>query len=268
MQERVVIVGSEGFVGTSLAKALGRPEHDVEVISLSRRSLDITSDSMDWALDHADVVVNAAGSTSEDLKDLFMTNVYGAAALAQWCAATGVRRLIHLSSGSVLEGHSGDVDESFEGLPKSPYALSKHLGEQAASLLFSGGVSIIRLFYPYGRGQRPQRLFTRLADAIQRGEPIQVNQDGGPAIQLCHIDDAARLIVEDFVFGEEPPDLVNLASDHVLTVASIAERLGEMIGRSPNLVSRREPVILPLARPYRPGEWRQFTAEAVLAISP
>jgi nucleoside-diphosphate-sugar epimerase len=49
-------------------------------------------------------------------------------------------------------------------------------------------VAVIRLFFPYGEGQK-RGIFRLVSDSIQNGSTLTVNQGGAPKINPVHIDD-------------------------------------------------------------------------------
>jgi nucleoside-diphosphate-sugar epimerase len=118
--------------------------------------------------------------------------------------------------------------------------VTKHLAEQA--LLASGwpfeAVSL-RYFAPYARdGSNP--LIAHLLGRLERGEPIDVGADDGPAMNPVHISDAVTLTLRA-VDAARPPRVVNVAGPEVVSRTRFVELLGDAIGRRPVIRRGREP---------------------------
>jgi UDP-glucose 4-epimerase len=164
--------------------------------------------------------------------DLFAPNVQGTLELLDYAARAGARRFVYVSSGGVSGYHRRPIPEDARPSPSSAHLMSKVAGEQAvragsASLPFT----IVRLFFPYGPGQR-ERLIPLLCGRLMRGEPIVVGIGGAPVINPVHVNDAVRLLAR---MGESagPDEVVNLAGCEVASVRELAERLARHLGRRP-----------------------------------
>ena len=130
---RIVVVGSAGFIGSSLVRHL--ESRQVNVVGLDRSDVDATDEAaVVRLLRSGDVVVNAvgyavAGDESANGQRLCRElNVGVPVALASACATVGALQFIHLSSVAAmghLEGTVVDVDA--KGPLLNSYASSKRL---------------------------------------------------------------------------------------------------------------------------------------------
>lgn len=231
---RVAIVGATGFVGYALSESLGRIGH-TEIFRLQRPDFELT-DMGGWNLpDGLDAVVIAAGATTGDSGMLHAVNVAGPARLAGHCRKRGVRRLVLLSSGAVYGDTSEATHPGLEAKPSSAYGRSKLEGECAVREAWGGeGLAVLRLYFPYGPGQRSPRLMPRLVQRVADGQPIVCRPDGGPVLSLTHISDLQDIVIRDFVAGARD-GVFNIASDVRASIEQIAWGIGTHLGRAPNL---------------------------------
>jgi UDP-glucose 4-epimerase len=143
----VVVTGSAGRVGSKVVARLLAQGHQVTGFDL--RPLGLAQDSYrevvgtfddaaaaTQALDGAQVLIHLGAFMSwlpADAERLFCANVEGTRVLLAAAAAGGVKRLVFASSGEVYpEGapkHS-PIDETHPLEPRSPYGLTKLLGEE------------------------------------------------------------------------------------------------------------------------------------------
>lgn len=167
MSNRVVLFGSEGFVGSNILKWIKEPD----VVAPSLVDVDFTNlDSLQGMLRPADIVVNAAGyanatDTTERGKALFQSvNVDGLRNLAKICADAKVGQLIHISSVAAMGRWSQEhVTEEMSVCTESPYAASKLIGEQLlAEYTDCFPITILRPTSVFGEGRGLAAMLCRL----------------------------------------------------------------------------------------------------------
>ena len=131
MSHRILITGAAGQLGRELQRTAPA---DLEVIALTRESLDITSAEQVRALfatTFPDLVINAAAYTAVDRAEsepekAMAVNCDAAANLARACAESGAR-MIHVSTDFVFDGSASS--------PYAPEAATSPLGEYGRSKL-------------------------------------------------------------------------------------------------------------------------------------
>lgn len=175
----VVITGASGFVGRVLTRKARAAGH--EVIPLSRDDDLMPNgyedvDALKHHLAGADVVLHLAarahlGGTSTD----FDCNVRATCAVARAALATGVRRLVLLSSigvnGNVTRGRS--FSESDAPAPVEPYARSKlRCEEEVRSILDGSSTQWTILRPPLVYGPDAPGNFGKLVRLVQSGVPL------------------------------------------------------------------------------------------------
>ena len=149
--QKILITGSEGFIGKALCRRLSFSPGKYELYTLDRNGsginhwvVDITSNQLDLAITeiNADTIIHLAGNVSvkfsieNPLVD-FQVNAMGTLALVKSALKTRCRNLIYINSGGAIYDSSAPLpfDEKTPTKPVSPYGLSKLIGEQYLSLL-------------------------------------------------------------------------------------------------------------------------------------
>lgn len=158
IQNRIVLFGSSGFVGSHIAAALS----DCELVTPEWPAVDITRpDSLRGIIKPGDIVINAAGyANSTDVtprgRTLFRAvNVEGLRNLAEAAAEGGTAQFVHISSVAAMGRLEGiNISEDACGPITSPYAESKRDGERLLAE-FSGRmpITVLRPTSVFGEGR-------------------------------------------------------------------------------------------------------------------
>ncbi len=147
----IAITGAKGLLGSFILKklisknqqvvALKRPDSDLSAVrdlAVDWKEGDITNSlSLSEILKDADTVIHAAAKVSFDSRakeKIFQTNVIGTQNVVNACLASGVRRLIFISSVAALGRKKGltEINEDNKWVDSelnSDYAVSKYLAE-------------------------------------------------------------------------------------------------------------------------------------------
>ncbi len=200
---RIMIVGGYGELGSALANACWKADH--EALPLSRLGCDVTDGESclravaEWP---PDVIVNCAAYHKVDLAesdgadDAVAVNSYGAANLAI-AAREAKARLVFVSTDYVFDGKTGrPYVESDATNPVNAYGVSKLAGELATE---GSGVPwlVVRtagLFGGHGKSQKNGDFFRRLVARWRRGEPISIVDD--LVTSLTYVPDLAASILD------------------------------------------------------------------------
>jgi len=130
----------------------------------------------------------------------FDVNITGTSLLFDAARRAGVRRAVVASSAAVY-GESGALPliEETPLQPRSPYALSKRVGEMYAELFtgaFGFEVVALRYFNVYGPRQRPDSMYAAAVPIFARrlldNRPVTVFGDGGQTRDLINVHDVVR----------------------------------------------------------------------------
>jgi len=223
--ERIVITGGAGFVGSHLAEELHRADADVEVIdSLHAGRADLVPDGV--TLHETDIrsselseIVKSANPTilyhlaalhyipycNDHPEETFETNVLGTRRVLEAARAEGqLGCVVSASTAGVYEPAPEPHSEADSRDPIDIYGRTKLIGEDLCELFQSDtGVPTVsaRLFNIYGPNETNEHLIPAILTQVR---------DGARTIDLGNLEPA-----RDFIHVEDVRDaLMRLASDH------------------------------------------------------
>lgn len=256
---RVLITGSDGYLGSVMAPFIAAAGHDVVGLDaglFSACRLDHPPDASQpptlWLdvrdvqiqhLEGFDAVIHLAALSNDPLGDLdpeltYQINLHATTRLARLARDAGVRRFLFSSSCSIYGAAGGDevLDEHAPMRPVTPYAVSKVEVEQALHDLAEPGFSPVYLRNATAYGLSPRLrvdlvLNDLVASAALTGQ-IRVLSDGTPWRPIVHVEDIARA----FLAALEAPSHVihdrafNVGSDdHNLQVRQLATIVSDVV---------------------------------------
>jgi nucleoside-diphosphate-sugar epimerase len=214
---RVLITGSEGYIGPVMARTLWRAGHEVSgldagyfagctfgepgiVIPRTQKDLrDVTSAD----LVGYDAVVHLAALSNDPMGDFNPEltsdiNFRASVRLARAAKTAGVSHFLYASSCSVYGGAGGDAAATEDSPldPLTPYAVSKVRSEEAISALADRHFSPVFLRNATAYGVSPRMrldlvLNTLTAWAHTNGV-VRILNDGTPWRPIVHIEDISR----------------------------------------------------------------------------
>lgn len=229
---RVLVTGSAGFIGfhaaslllQSGAKVLGvdnfTPYYDPSLkerrnailsnhqnFELARISIeDGTALSQAWQDFAPDAVIHLAAQAGvrysiDHPADYVGTNIVGTFNLMELARHNPVRHFLAASTSSV---YGANTTMPFDELqrtqtPMSLYAATKGATElmgHSYAHLFGIPTTFFRFFTVYGPWGRPDMALFKFADAMLRGEAIDVYNNGEMARDFTYVDDLVRSIVD------------------------------------------------------------------------
>jgi GDP-4-dehydro-6-deoxy-D-mannose reductase len=245
---RALVTGATGFLGRRLAARLAADGCEVVGAAIERhglpagvafRALDVRDAAAVGALvcelDPDRIFHLAAlshvGDSWKRIADSYEVNVLGTEHVA---AAARGRRWVFVSSaevyGAVEEGGQ-PIGEGRAPRPRSPYALTKAVGERAA---LAAGAVVARCFNLVGAGQLASFALPSFASqlaAIGAGGAPPVLRVGNLAARrdFVHVDDAAEALA---ILAErgEPGSVYNVASGEARTIGQALDGLIAMAG--------------------------------------
>jgi 2-alkyl-3-oxoalkanoate reductase len=218
---RLLVTGATGFLGAHTCRELVSRGHQVRAFGRDFSGFAIAgaeivrgdlrdADAIRRICAGMDGVVHTGALSSPwgKLEDFMAVNVTGTRSVLEACAATGVRRLVHVSSPAVIfTGRDHLLERDDAPYPKtfsSHYAHSKKLAEE---LVLEARdrleLVVLRPKAIYGPGDRA--LLPRMVSAARSRRLPQVGT-GENLIDLTFIDDAVRAIV---LALERPPPCSN-----------------------------------------------------------
>ncbi len=214
---RVLVTGSEGYIGSLLTPMLIELGHDVVGLdigfyrnawlynSLNRAPACITKDQRDITvedLEGFDAVVHLAELSNDPIGQLnpditYTINHKGSLRLARLCKEAGVTRFVYSSSCSIYGvGNSDLKTEESETFPQTAYADCKRLVERDVSALADDDFSPTFLRNATAYGASPRMRFdlvvNNLSGLAWTTNKITMTSDGTPWRPLVHLLDICQ----------------------------------------------------------------------------
>lgn len=234
---RVLVTGSEGFIGRHVVAALRRKGHDVvglDLVALDPlERADVREPLPTAPFTGVDVVVHLAGRAGvapslREPREYVATNTTGTAHVLASATRAGVGRVVIASSSSVYGECTRPARETDPPRPLSPYASSKVGAEAlAARAALKAEVVVVRPFTVFGPGQRPDMLIARLLG----GESLRLwsfRRDFTP------VDAVADAIVESCsVTLPAAFQVFNLGSGRPVGAAELLDAVTDVTGTRP-----------------------------------
>jgi nucleoside-diphosphate-sugar epimerase len=126
--------------------------------------------------------------------------------------------------------------------PVTLYAAAKLALMRMLEARFSGSKTAFtwaRLFYLFGEGENPARLYPTLHRKLSAGEPMQLSS-GDKLRDFLDVKLAGKMIAE--LVDSLPPGVVNICSGKAVTLRAIAEEIADIYGRRDLLSFGNAPV--------------------------
>jgi nucleoside-diphosphate-sugar epimerase len=272
---RILITGGTGFIGSTLGPRLIAAGHELFCVCRPGSSASF-GETVVWDAaspagmskfpEAIEAVIHLAQSRSYrnfpgDSREMFDVNVGMTMSILQWAARSKVKQFCLVSSGAVYEPFSGALQEDAALGPHGFLGASK-LASEIMARPFAGlfKLNILRLFFPYGPGQR-DRLIPDLIRRIRCDEAIQVTANSeGMRLVPTFVEDIAGVLVASV--ESSWTGTVNVATPEALSIRRIAELIGRQLGIEPKLeIVERTPIdIVPdLDRLASRFDLRRFT---------
>lgn len=244
----IAVTGASGFIGSALVDRLG--EH-ADILAFARSGTvdtgvhstctsDLSVRPPPLLIPRCDTIVHCAASmNANDRNELWSANVTATRNMLEWAVETKCKKFIYISTGSVYGYRPGVLSKENDPLhPIGDYGHTKHIGEtlcQYYSAIHGLSLDILRLYFPYGPGQR-KGMFKLIADAITNGNQLTVNKNGGPYVTPTYIHDVVAAI-ERCVFTRESSSIYNLCGTETIGFGDAVVKIESLLGRKANLIS-------------------------------
>lgn len=287
MNNRVVVTGGAGFIGSSLVRGLLRKgARRVAVIDNCltghRANLDEVADRVDYfdvdirdyggvrqAMEGASRVFHLAAipsvprSISEPVPS-HEVNVDGTFNVFRAAQEAGAERVIYAASSSAY----GDTPtlpkvETMRPSPKSPYAAQKLMGEYYASVFsscFGLETVALRFFNVYGPRQDPTSPYSGVLSIFMKclleGTAPVIHGDGEQSRDFTYVEDVVALLIKASTAKGVSGNVYNAGNGNRYTLNHIWRVLQGITGSS----------IEPIYGPARAGDVRDSQADTRAAV--
>ena len=167
--------------------------------------------------------------------NIFNINVGSTAYLLEYARLSSAQHFILTSSGGVY----GNSDNAFKENFNIEYRgeLGYYLGSKLCAEILAQNytpfmaVSVMRIFFMFGKGQNRSMLLPRLVDNIVNDIPIELQGENGICINPVHVADVVFAL--ERCLKTKVSRTINLAGTEVLSLRDIAVKIGNMVGKQP-----------------------------------
>ena len=247
---KVLVTGGAGFIGSHLVDRLVDDGHEVVVLDnfLNGNKIDsgtiekidlIEGDVRNEETVHqvtkgCELVYHLAAYLGVDIVadnpvETMETEALGTRNVGNACIASGVERLIYISTSGVYGKAAIEqaVDEDFLAAPNSSYAIAKRYNEIYLQALFQEKhlqSCSLRYFNVYGPRQDERMVIPRFFNQALKGAPLSVYGTGQQTRDFTYIDEvieATVLLAERFKGCE----IVNIAKGEDASIVEIANKI-------------------------------------------
>jgi len=247
---KILITGSQGFIGRNLSNYLGEKGYEVIGVDIAEGA-DIRLDVSDYgacsekllSLDF-DAVIHLAAIVSipkslEDPRRCFEVNSFGTLNMLEIAARKDVERFIYASSANVY-GVPVElpVKETTPLNPRTPYDYSKVVSEkfiECYSKVKGVKAVIFRNWKLFGEYDVETTAIPRFIKACLRNEPLTLYNEGRDTtdptyiLNFCHAVELA--LKKDEAVGE----VFNLGTGNEVSIRELAEKIRKLTGSSSEL---------------------------------
>lgn len=256
---KILVTGGAGFIGLHLVERLLTEWHQVVVVDkLYKGEAKLLYDMYNCTcyigdicdrdflqnivdLETPDVIIHLAAMTG--VRDSFKypnkymkTNVEGTLNILECMKNSGIKKIIFASSSSVYGDNKEELFSEDTGnlQPISPYACSKLCGENLIytySKAYNIQAVCLRFFTVYGPRQRKDLAIRKFAEAIIKGEPIEIYGDGTSSRDYTYISDVIEGIILAIKYDKTLYEIFNIGGGTSTSlndmVATVAEEVGK-----------------------------------------
>jgi UDP-glucose 4-epimerase len=268
---KILILGSEGFVGNNLVEGLSQ-NHEVSCADLIGNSnhtnytkIDVTNPSnVENTVKDVDVVIDLVAhslvSSIEGPVKNAQVNIIGLLNVLEACTKNNIKKIIFTSASSLIgEPKKPQVSEIHPATPKTAYGISKLASEHYLRLyneLNNLNFVIFRFFNIYGPFQK-NGLIPSLYSKIKNNQPLTVFGKGDQIRDYVFIKDIIPFFEKAISTSLADNKAFNMGTGKGTRIVDIIEILSKTMNVKPKIEFQ----------PQRPGEIGNFVADTTLLSS-
>lgn len=251
-EDRVLVTGASGFVGSALLKQLAARGIDSMPVYRSGSApmgqpsyrVDAIDGQTDWtnAFDGVSTIVHLAARVhvlNDRVKDALTAyraiNLHGTVRLAERAAAAGVRRFVFISSIKV-NGPGTTIGQPYTAqsipAPDDAYGISKLEAERAlADISAATGMEVVVIRPPLVYGPGVGANFRQLIRLAKSGMPLPLGSVRHNRRSLVAVGNLVDLIVQCCTHPAAAGQVFLVSDGEDISTAGLLERLAKAMGR-------------------------------------
>ncbi len=265
---KILILGSEGFVGNNLVDGLSK-NHEIYCADMVSESNHknysqfnvIDSESVMKTVQNVDVVIDLVAhslvSSIEGPTKNAEVNIIGLLNILEACRINNIKKLIFTSASSLVgEPKTFHVNENHVPLPKTAYGITKLTSEHYLRLyseLYGLDYVIFRFFNIYGPHQK-NGLIPTLYNRILNNQPLTIFGEGDQVRDYVFIEDIVNFFEKACISNIAKNSIFNMGTGNGTTIKEIINFLTKILQINPKIEFK----------PIRPGEIGNFVANTDL----
>lgn len=254
---KALVIGGNGFIGTSLVDELlnrghqvrvfdrypsryQEPHHDVEYIVGDLGNHGEVHESVkdiDWVF-HLAYTTLPQTSNDDPAYDV-RSNVADTVQLLQECRQSGVRKVVFISSGGTIYGipQRSPIPENHPTEPICSYGITKLAIEKYLNLflrLYGLEYVVARISNPYGERQNPhakQGVIGVFLGNIAQGRPVTIWGDGEVVRDYLYIGDASKALLQaaEYQPGVNGERIFNIGAGHGVSLNELVREIKQVV---------------------------------------
>ena len=229
--QKVLVTGSEGFIGKRLVQALRKKGYKVVEFDVKKGNNLLDYEQCRKASKNCFAVVHCAAVLDEQSKALWNVNVLGTENIIRASAENRVKRFIFLSTAGVYGDVKGIADEKTKAKPVTEYEKSKAQAEKVVEAYRELiAVTILRPAIVLG----PNEYWRKIIKQVKKGFPLIGS--GKNNWHLVYVDDLIDAIVFSLENEKARDKVLNVAANDALTLEQMVLEIKKCIGLKPKVM--------------------------------
>ena len=263
MKKRVVILGSNGFVGSNIIKNLD--PNIYAPISVARNECDFSSEEsrnkLSKIIQDGDIIVCAAAKAPAKNLEMLTENVAIITNIAEALRTKKISYLLNISSDAVYADSMDKISESSEVAPLSAHGIMHCMREYILEKRIDAPVGHLRSTLIFGEGDPHNgygpNSFIRLAQAAN---PISLFGNGEEQRDHIYVGDVAKIAIS--MISKKQTGAVNAVRGKTISFMEIAELVKKSSAKPIEIICK------PRSGPMPHNGYRAFTNDKILEILP